>query len=79
MKKTSLRTRAALGFSDFQVAGEEDDEAEEDLQVFFCSLLFCFLSSLSSPLRELSSLPLDNSSLRIKGEGGLSCFSFLLI
>jgi len=53
MKKTSLRTRAALGFSDFQVAGEEDDEAEEDLQVFFF-FSFPFLSThLREHLRQL--------------------------
>ena len=50
MKKTSLRTRAALGFSDFQVAGEEDDEAEEDLQVFFLFFSFVLFPFLSSPL-----------------------------
>jgi len=70
MKKTSLRTRAAPGFSDFQVAGseeEEEDEAEKDLQVFFSSFLSLFVLfpflPLSTSLRELSSLPLETTPL----------------
>ena len=83
MKKTSLRTRAAPGFSDFQVAGseeEEEDEAEKDLQVFFSSFLSLFVLFPSSPSPHpcASFLHSHLRQLLFENEGGIVSHSYLI-